>query len=63
MRYRYAPPTGMLESTVGTNSTNVDSFIHVGHTLDPEGSVHMDLLDSKWTDCLLLKTYGIADLH
>jgi hypothetical protein len=38
---------------------NVDLFIYVGHTLDHEGPIHMDLFDSKWTGCLLLETAGL----
>jgi hypothetical protein len=35
---------------------DVDAFIDVGHTFDHEGSIHLDLLDSKWGSCLLLET-------
>ncbi len=54
--YRYA-------RVKGTNFMNVDSFIDVGHGLDRQGSFHMDLFNSKWTDCSILETSGIVDLQ
>jgi hypothetical protein len=48
---------------VGMNSTNIDLFICVGHTLNHVGYAHMGLFGGKWTNCCLLQTSGFVDLH
>jgi hypothetical protein len=49
-------------SSVGANLTYVDSFMHIGHTLDHESSVGMDMFGREWNDCSLFETGGIVDL-
>jgi hypothetical protein len=44
------------------NSTDVDSFIDVGHTLGRESLVDMDMFNREWTGCSSPETGRTVDL-